>query len=466
MADPSVAVAALAVVGALAAGATARSRPLVALGVLFLLASMSRITLETPLGTMRIEQPAIAVVAAVLLASDRFRFIRDLPRWSLVMALAFGTYLAALAVSSAFVAPQPVSSLRLVVWLAISMVGGVATLALAQPRPKSSIEPLALVGAANGGGGLLLAALFLIAGPTFDLGIQEAMGILPRVYGFIWEANLYASFLAMCVPLGLEAARGRPGRLGWAIPILVLIGLPLGMTRGAYLGLAGGLLAYAVVRVAVERKWGDVRRLGALTAGALALGIVTSNLLLPNLIERIVGVDLPIPGQPAATAPAGGGSPGSTPVPLPSLAAYPDTVSFRLERVPVAFEDLAASPLVGLGAESFGQRHQDPSQAGLPDHLAILAVAVLYDAGVVGLLALAAGFGLLLVGLLRTARRAGETEDWRTVGVAAAFIGSLVSMLISYQATNALHFAINWIFVGAAAAVAVARPQPDSRAAR
>jgi hypothetical protein len=132
-----------------------------------------------------------------------------------------------------------------------------------------------------------------------------------------------------------------------------------------------------------------------------------------------------------------------------------------LDRVPIALADLPNSPLIGLGAESFGQNHADPSQAGLPDHIAILALAALYDAGVVGATALAIGFALVLIGLWRAARAARLEPELRTTGAAAALFGSIVSMLVSYQATNALHFAINWLIVGAAAAmVARARIMP------
>lgn len=52
---------------------------------------------------MRLEMPAIAVVAAVLLVGGRFRTLRSVPRSTLVMAVAFGvapnrtTYLTAVA---------------------------------------------------------------------------------------------------------------------------------------------------------------------------------------------------------------------------------------------------------------------------------------------------------------------------------------------------------------------------------
>src|SRR5450830_1632517 len=104
MLDNSVIIA-LAALAALAAGATALRYPRLCFGILFLVAAMSMETLGTPLGQMRPEMPAVVVVAAVLLAGGRFESIRHLPRTTLMMCLAFGTYLAVLAISSAFVAP-------------------------------------------------------------------------------------------------------------------------------------------------------------------------------------------------------------------------------------------------------------------------------------------------------------------------------------------------------------------------
>jgi len=102
-----------------------------------------------------------------------------------------------------------------------------------------------------------------------------------------------------------------------------------------------------------------------------------------------------------------------------------------------------------LGANSFGQRHADPSQQNGPDHLAIMAVAVLYESGVVGALALAFGFFALLWMLLRA------SADGTRRGLAAAYAAAIMSLLVAYQATNAIHFATNWLIVGGALALAI-----------
>jgi hypothetical protein len=467
-------VATMATVGAVAAGATALSHPRISLGILFLLASFSRSTLETPLGTMRPEMPAIAVVALVLLASGRFSALRSVPRAAVAMALAFGTYLVVLAISSAFVAPGTAQSLRMVAWLAISMTGGVVTFVLVRPRPVDAIEPLAFAGAVMGAFAIVFAALFLIAGPEFNFGIQDPHEIVPRVFAFGWETNLYASFMAMCVFFAFEAARGPRRATGLAMLALVLIAFPLGITRGAYLGLAAGIIAYVAARIAAERRPRALPSLGAVSAALLLVGLAASNVLLPNALERegIGGLPSVSPGpsvsqseaeEPSPT-PSRSESQEPTPTigPTPSLEAYPDTVGFRLERVPIALADLRHSPLIGFGAESFGQRHPERYAGPGPDHIAIMAVVVPYEAGLIGAAGLLIGFVLLLYILWRSARRSGARGDWRSVGAAAAFIGSIVTVLVAYQVTNALHLAINWIVIGAAAALTVREATRDS----
>src|SRR5664280_2105 len=92
---------------ALLAGVTALRYPRLCLGVLFLAASFSRDTVQTPLGTMRPEMPAVLVVAVVLLAGGRFKSLRGLPRPIVAMCLAFAIYLGVLAICLLYTSPSP-----------------------------------------------------------------------------------------------------------------------------------------------------------------------------------------------------------------------------------------------------------------------------------------------------------------------------------------------------------------------
>jgi hypothetical protein len=485
--DSGVAVAALPVIAAIAVAFTVRDRPLTAFAVLFLTAAFSRATLETPLGTMRPEMPA-TVVAAVLLA--RIHGIRALltpPRAVRPLAIAFACYLVVIGLSSLVVAGDRRQSVLMVTWLAASMTAGVVSFHLVRPRPADAIRPLSLAGGAMGALGLLAAIVFLLAGPAAAPGIQDASTELPRVYGLAWETNLYASFLAMTAFFAFEVVRSRRDLPSVIVLCLLAVGFPLGITRGAWLGLAAGSVVVGLLWVHTRRS---LRPIGAPALGAaafLVVGLALTSVLLPGTTERATRdatVVLPSPGIELSTSPppsgAGSLAPGgvgaspdtetppaatAAPTALPSPAPMPDTVAFRLERVWIALAELPQSPLIGFGAESFGQRHPDRYAGSGPDHIAIMAVVVPYEAGLLGFAALVAGFGALVVSLWSRANRAALSGDVATLGASAAFLGAVTAMLVAYQVTNSLHMAINWMIIGAAGALIAGRQVDEPPAA-
>jgi hypothetical protein len=143
---------------------------------------------------------------------------------------------------------------------------------------------------------------------------------------------------------------------------------------------------------------------------------------------------------------------------LPVEITDPGNLEHRLERLEESFKDLPASPLIGLGANSFGQRHLDPSQSLQPDYLAMLPFTVLYDAGLVGL----AGFGLFV------AATAWRLLRWRRRSLGAAFLAAAAILLASYVMTDAHRFAWNWLLIGSALGLLAATdrggPQPEGAA--
>ncbi len=108
----------------------------------------------------------------------------------------------------------------------------------------------------------------------------------------------------------------------------------------------------------------------------------------------------------------------------------------------VALRELQQNPLVGLGTDSYQQRHIEPS-CQCPAYLSNLSVGALYDSGIVGFL----GLALLLAGVVYLAWKRGE---W-------AYLVALLAMIIAYQATDAFRFASNWILLGAVLGVATTR---------
>ena len=430
---------AVAIGGAGAAAYFVPVRPTVAYGIIFLLASASGFTIEFPLGTMRMEHPAIAFAALALFigrAGPLDRLQRPRRSELAILGLLCG-YLAILAVSSGLAAPQPLESLRIVAWTGISLVGGVVGYVLLRREPvraegwyRSSAFLLACTGIA-------VAAWYMVQGPSEIPGL--ASGLLPwrKVFAYAWEANLYASFLAAMAPFAVEHFRQRQTIQNAVVAAVVLIALGLGVTRGAYIGLVAGFAVYFIVLLR-RRPIGTWLRPLAVSA----LSTVTAVFLSAAILATPPSYVPPLPGGPGSSA-----APGATVAPTP-LPEAPDTVSHRLERVPLALEDLATSPWIGLGAASFGQRHADSSRGGAPDHIAILVVALFYEAGIIGALFFSLAVALLLVALIRASR-----SGW-AMGLAAAYLAAIVTLAAAYQATNALVFGLNWLLGGAALALA------------
>jgi hypothetical protein len=64
--------------------------------------------------------------------------------------------------------------------------------------------------------------------------------------------------------------------------------------------------------------------------------------------------------------------------------------------------------------------------------------------------------GLLLLLLIQASR-----SGWG-MGLAAAYLAAIVTLLVAYQATNALVFGLNWLLGGAALALAARTGDRDA----
>lgn len=451
-------------------------RPTAAFGVLFVLATLSRWTIELPIGNMRLEQPAIAAGLLALLYARRLPDRATLRRL-LPIAVAFTAYLGALTASSLLHSPDRTDSLRMVFWIALSMAGGLLAFSLLFDSDVQGAQRwLRWTAAGQSTIGILIAVVFFTLGPV----IFDAPGSMPgmqgKIYGVSWEANLFASLLAALSFFAIEGFRSRPRPLGAVLVALVLVGLALAQTRGAYLGLVAGMVAYVFTILYRSHRPRNLLVPVSVVAATLVVGTWMAPVLVPvyRLPNQPMNLATPgwgrqfgvgpylLPGLPSLSGPSesvGNRSPGPAPDqgPIAGPATPDESLAFRLDRIPVALKDLVRDPIVGLGANSFDQRHVDPAQ-NAPDHLAILAVAALYESGLVGALGLAIGFALILLALWRATRRSIAGP------LAAAYIGAVVSLLVAYQATNAINFSIIWLIAGAGLAMALRTPADESAA--
>ncbi|HUG98260.1 MAG TPA: O-antigen ligase family protein, partial [Gammaproteobacteria bacterium] len=302
--------------------------------------------------------------------------------------------------------------------------------------------------------GVLAAIAYFLFGPQASL-ISGGSGTIPKVYSVVHEANLYASLLGALIPLAVEQFRHRTTLFNAALLVLLLVAIGLGVTRGAYVGLLAGLVVYFGLRLIHARPVAALRRAAVVVVLAGTAGLLLPGVVLNADYAGVLGARPTVDGRPGSGGPSGGGSGGQ---PGPDEEEPRDelaTWDYRMQRVNIGLDDFRSSPMIGMGAYSYGQRHVVPS--GRPDTIAVLPVAVLHDAGIVGLAALSGFFAMLGLRAWRAAR------DELLGGPASALIASVAVLLVAYVATNALHFAVTWVIIGCAAGATLAgrdEPQP------
>lgn len=449
-----------------------RSTPVGALAVVMFLALSSRPTIEVASVNIRVEQLSILFLAGYSIFTGRDLIGQLLRRyWLLIAGLVM--WFAAAAASSALVAPDPVVSLRIVIWLGISFIAaGVAAMLAARAQHYELVTgAIVLATALHVGIAILAAASGPLLGVEWGGVVRSGSGYGFRAAGLAWEPNIFASGTAISVPLAM-AQYIKSGRRAHLVLVGILgLGVWVALTRTVLVALALGVVVY--LGLLIWREAGPRRRSLPRFAGAtlaLAIGVASGAVvnvamsttdLGPLAIRHPSGADAVLPATPTLPTPRPSAipSPGRTIAPssslnrseaTPPILAPPPSVlpidlgdtsnlEFRLVRLQLSLDDLAASPWIGLGANSFGQRHADPSQEFRADYFGMLPFTVLYDAGVIGFAAF----------ILFVASTGVELLRWRLYLMATAFGTTLAIMLISYVMTDALRFASNWIVIGA-----------------
>jgi hypothetical protein len=304
-------------------------------------------------------------------------------------------------------APERTSSLAIVGWLALDWL--ILVLVMAAIEDSSKIERVgsaAAVGAAAVA--IVLWALSSVGLVAFGTQPEPLTGA-QAAYGLSFEANILASTLAIWLFLILTGARSTRFR----VIALGLLGtaLVLSLTRAAIIGLLLGLIVWAVL----EGKVATGRVLRSLGAAAVAIAVLS--VFVPS-------VTAPFTKKIAAAASFNSG-----------------TGHYRVQSWHTALADIHGSTdaLVGLGLNTFGQRHLDPTAPELDRaaYLGNLPLETFYDTGLVGV--------LLIVGALASLRPFRREHRGRAVGL-------IVIFLVSSIATSTFWFGSTWLLIAMALA--------------
>jgi O-antigen ligase len=347
------------------------------------------------------EQFAAALLLLVLIRDGKTRAIHRAIADRTVLLLA--TFILWEAVVTLVQAPDPAKGLHIVGWLCLDWLLLIAILA---SRPDSGdVERVAAICTALVA---LIALLLWLAhiGAGSALGTQGGYAGGGRaVFGLSWEANILASTVAVWGFVALSSHDERVRRVALVATPLAIGAVAVSYTRAALIGFALAVLVWLASGDWLARL--RVLRLATVIASAgLALGLVHQ-------------VATPVEARFANL-----------------LALHSGTGALRVGTVQTALGDLhGLNPFVGLGVESFGQRHFDPTMPGRPGYIGELPLQILYESGVVGVALLGAAFA--------SVRPFARKNAGRALGIVAVY-------LTAASATSPLWLGWTWLLVGLA----------------
>ena len=434
-----------------------RHRPLICLAALAITAWCSRTVLDLLGANIRVEQPAVVILSAWLLWRYR-ALVFQLVRRYLVAIAGLAVWLTAMFISSWIFAPNPGASLRIEAWLCVSILSaGVAAVLAMRLRSDQDAGSVFIVAALVQVG---IALFALVTGRFLGLAwggylLQGESGLF-RAFGLVWEPNIFGSAVGIVLPFAIDRYVRVGRRVDLIAAALLSIGLGMALTRATWIAVFAGLGCYVFIMALRDRNlvmerirpvitslavvgiatllgffltvWGQTPSLGLLAQRSTG----GSTVQVPALAT---GVAVPSPIISTATS-----RPTSSSPPIAVDLGSSENLTYRAERLTQALRDVLSSPIIGLGANSYGQRHLDKSQPPQPDYLSTFPVTILYEAGLVG----AAGFGIFVVVLVMTVWRSPNRQ------LAAPYLAAMVVMALAYASTDALRFSQNWLIFGAA----------------
>ncbi len=310
-------------------------------------------------------------------------------------------------------------------WAAIVLIDSRAKLKLVSAGVISGAILASLIGLWQLGADLA-GLSFSLTG--LDPGYTKAVLGFPRIHAFAKEPLYFANFLFL--PIGLASARWLAGReqknCPWGvILIILLVVFVLTFSRGGYLGLVVGFLAFSAL---VGARFLTTRVLTALFLGLaslIVLAAVSFESLSLQLKENLASH-------------------------VSARVFQSESIEGRLIEFDRAFELWRSSQVIGVGLGNYGPRVRDltPDERGGYPIVNNQYIESLVETGIIGLVSL---IGLLVLLLHRSwlVYTRARSDDRLLI---AALTSALIATLVQYNFFSTFAIIQVWFLVGLLAA--------------
>jgi O-antigen ligase len=369
---------------------------------------------------------SIAFVIWVLLHKVNFK-LDSLDYW--ILAYVFVTIF-----SSAFTSPAPASTLRwaLQSFLAIVPYFFIRALVRDKTTLRNTFYILLAVGTAESLYGIASYLSYQLFGTTFGMTIG-IYGDVSAPQGTMVEPNLFGAYAAACAVgfLALLSSGERMRRLALAGFLVTSVAMFLSFSRAAFLTFVI-VAGWIFLRSKPSGNRGRVKKLVFVAVGSLLVVVVLGATSVGAIVKQRF-TDLASSGL-----------------------VEDDTAIVRSFSIFEALQDIPKHPIVGSGASSL-QLTFDMSQYipgwDRPIWIGNLAVRVLHDSGILGLVALT---GFFISVWIKT--RSGLRNQFGRSAILLGLWAGALLYCITFQATDGTILAFSWIHFGLLASAATLSP--------
>lgn len=391
---------------------------------------------KVKLGPLRISQIVTIVILIILGIMYKKKFIYSMKYTNKKLYFILINYIFINILSSLFFAANKSDSFRMIIWLCFDLITFFTmdiAYVLSSDKKKYSelgIKVFLSVGLLEALYGLISYAMYTIGINIGGNRIEPTFNLL-AITGTFTEHNIYASYIVMIISIIYSKfMNNKTSNIKITLKFVILgIALILGMSRGPWLSFIISIfiinLLYKIYNIdnKISRKK-QIKHF--LLKYTIAMSIILFSLFIFNtnnikFIEMRESIFIKIENMFNVSSGTGG---------------------FRSNINNKAINDWSKSKLIGLGTNSYGQRHFMKVYGEIiPEYLPNLWIGMLHDSGVVGLLL----FLYFIYQIMKTLRKSMKLSEYKEIIIGG--MAGIVGISICYITTNAMWFDTSWIYI-------------------
>lgn len=386
------------------------------------------------IGPFLISQLITIVIISILVIFHKREIINTLVKNKYVYIFIF-IYLVTNTVSSIYYSPLKFSSFKMIGWLFGSIlcfleIDVISNLNLKNNNDEKVIKYInifVIIGIIEALYGMIGYILIVIGIDIGSTRIEPSFNML-AVKGTFTEHNIFGSYLLM--PIGIILANYSTKDDKWCniVLLLMMVSLTLSLSRSPWV--AFFIQVFIIISLCkifkIKKLYSSRNRMLARYIFMIFIFVFFTIVIIINFneiknLDIIQNIYLKFENLFNFNSGTGG---------------FRDSINDK------AMTQWQQSKLIGLGTNSYGQRNfMFVYGERIPEYLPNLWVGILYDSGIIGMVAYISFICIILISIIKSISKSKHKQ------LLIGGLGGIVAIMLAYITTNAMWFDTSWIYI-------------------